>query len=313
MNMSIPFDLNIKNYNLKELEELFELSANNYDNNLIEQKENYLRNNIINSEIDLDLKNKTILFINEVKNILINNLYQFPNQNQILNQNQNLNQNQKNIIAKKLTELNNTYKEIYNYNTSLLESQTINEGGTNIINQPKTPYTTSYPSEYFQGIINPLHKRILRKNLNIDTRFRNNYYSTLSSNFHLDLPIKLNQVVSLQLSALEFPTSFYAISKVFENNYFVIEVENYEPLLITIPDGNYDYLALTDYINTFLGASSAPYNSIGCLVDMNTPTGIGNYAGSGRMIFSLLTGTIPAFNFALNFLTDKNGNDRGGD
>ena len=81
MNMSIPFDLNIKNYNLKELEELFELSANNYDNNLIEQKENYLRNNIINSEIDLDLKNKTILFINEVKNILINNLYQFPNQN----------------------------------------------------------------------------------------------------------------------------------------------------------------------------------------------------------------------------------------
>ena len=48
-------------------------------------------------------------------------------------------------------------------------------------------------------IINPLNNRILRKNLNIDTRFRDNYYTSVSSNFHLDLPIRFTKIVSMQL------------------------------------------------------------------------------------------------------------------
>jgi len=308
--MTSPFDLNINNYNIKELEELFEL-PNNYNIQILETKEQKLRENINNdNNINIELKNDTLVFINKVKNYLINNLNGINGVGVGVGVGVGGSSSvSRNIIASKLTELNKTYKDIYNYNNQLLGSDTIDEGATNIILQPKTPYTTSYPSEYFEGIINPLHKRVLRKNLNIDTRFRNNYYGTISSNIHIDLPLKINKVVSMQLTALEFPNTFYPISKIFDNNYFVIEVENNEPLLITIPDGSYDYLGLTNFINAFLGASVAPYNSIACLIDINTPGGTGSFSGSGRMIFSLISGTSPAFNFSLNFLTDKNGNE----
>ena len=341
MDTFFDFDFNINNYKIIELEKLFKL-PNNYNYQILINKEQELKDSINNSNnINIELKKKTLIFINEVKHYLTNNLINEVNEVNINNINyknnkeneernkekeerykeneernkenernntNNQRNNKNNIIASKLTELNKTYKDIYNYNNQLLGSNTINEGGTNIILPPKTPFTTSYPSEYFEGIINPLHKRILRQNLNIDTRFRNNYYSTISSNIHINLPLKFRKVVSMQLTALEFPNTFYSISKIFDNNFFVIEIENYSSLLITIPDGNYDYNGLTNYINSFLSASSAPYNSIACIINYKTPNGTGSASGSGSMIFSLKTGTSPSFNFALNFLTDKNGN-----
>ena len=81
--------------------------------------------------------------------------------------------------------------------------------------------------------------------------FENNF-STQSSNFHLDLPLRLTQVVSLQLSALEFPSTFYAISRIFGNNFFVIRIEGEEPLIVTIPDGNYTYSLLQTYLNNYV-------------------------------------------------------------
>jgi hypothetical protein len=178
-------------------------------------------------------------------------------------------------------------------------------GGTYIIKQPQTPYGQSSPSEFYQGTINPLNKRILRQNINIDTRFRENYYASQSSNFHLDLPIRLTQVVSLQLSALELPSTFYAISKVFGNNFFVISVPSVEPLVITIPDGNYTYLTLQTYINTFLAAAPIEYQMIQFLSDINTPGGQGS-GGSGKMVVGSTNGTVQ---FSLNFQSDRYGNE----
>ena len=78
-------------------------------------------------------------------------------------------------------------------------------------------YVQSKPSEYFPGKINPLTKRIIRQTLNIDSRFRDNYYSTtnLSTNYHYDLPLIIKNVVSMQLVSMDFPCTFYNIS----NNY----------------------------------------------------------------------------------------------
>ena len=95
----------------------------------------------------------------------------------------------------KVGALKDTYSQVYNLDKTLKPSQVISDGGTFIIEKPPTPYGQSKPSEFFQGIINPLNNRILRKNLNIDTRFRENYYSTPASNFHLDLPVRFAKVV----------------------------------------------------------------------------------------------------------------------
>jgi hypothetical protein len=295
--MNSNFDLNIKNYTIKELEDLFELPSN-YDESIIEIQETKLRQNIITDRSIVALtKNNTLDFINRVKKTLMENL-------------------KKNLTpGTNVARLAKNWDNIYNMNKTLESSDVINAGSTNIIKRESTPYGQSSPSEFYQGSINPLNKRILRQNINIDTRFRDNYYTTTASNFHVDLPLRLTEVVSLQLSALEIPNTFYVISQVFGNNFFVLETPGVEPLVVTIPDGNYDYLGLQNYINNFLVSLSPPlpappnpYSSIQFIADANTPGGSGPQGGSGKMIVGL-TSTATITSFSINFLTDRYGND----
>ena len=62
-------------------------------------------------------------------------------------------------------------------------------------------------------------KNTMHKLLCLDSRFRENYYTTLSTNYTLNLPTTIKNVVSMELSALEFPTSYFQISKSLGNNY----------------------------------------------------------------------------------------------
>jgi hypothetical protein len=300
MNTTSNFDLNIGNYSKSELEEILELPMN-YDESVIQMKETKLRQNIISDlSIPSSIKTKTLNFISNIKNVLSINTQKNNSEPGISATN----------ASAKIESLAKSYNNIYNINKNLTRSDTIDSGSNFIIKQPPTPYGQSSPSEFYPGTINPLNKRILRQNINIDTRFRENYYATQSSNFHLDLPIKLSQVVSLQLSALELPSTFYAISKVFGNNFFVINLPNLpevEPLIITLPDGNYTYLSLQDYINTFLenNTINTNYANIQFIVDINTPGGSGS-GGSGKMVVGSINGDV---DFSLNFQTEKYGND----
>ena len=298
MNLA-NFDFNINNYANHELEEIFGL-PNNYDISVVDAQETKLRQSILGNNITSEVKNKTLQFISLAKNLIIQNI-----------KTKTLPKQSSSASNKSLAQ---TYKEIYNLNRDLQQSEIINAGSTNIIQHPPTAYGQSSPSEFYQGVINPLNKRILRQNINIDTRFRENYYNSQPSNFHLDLPIKMSNVVSLQLSALELPTTFYVISKLYGNNFFVLEIKDIEPLLIEIPDGNYDYLTLQNFINGFISTQTlnALYKEIQFLVDVNT----GNIAtttsntGSGKMIVGLTpAGLNNGTQFSINFTTDKNGNE----
>jgi len=262
------FDLNIENYKISELEEMFELPKN-YDESIIEFQKNIILNSTIKTNMNREKKQGIIMFIEKVSDLL---------KSQTL----------------KLTQ-NNILPNINNFSQK------------NIIEKSPTPYDHSAPSEFYQGVLNPLAKRILRQNINIDTRFRDNYYNTTSSNFHVDLPIKLTDVVSLQLSALELPSTFYTISQAFNNNFFVIEIPDEEKLIITIPDGNYDYISMQFFINDFLSRTTyGSYSQISVISDANHPNGEGSFSGSGKMIFALKQdSTITTF--SLNFLSDKYG------
>ena len=98
-----------------------------------------------------------------------------------------------------------------------------------IINHPERQFIYSSPSEFFQGSLNPLNTRVITKTLNIDTRFRDNIYTTKCTDFTINLPVKFSKVVSMQLAALEFPVTFYGISEELGNNFIYIQV-NYNAL-----------------------------------------------------------------------------------
>ena len=297
---SAKFDLSISNYTKPELEQLFELPPN-YDESIVEMQETKLRQNIISDKsIAPSVKTQTLNFISEVKKTLIVNIMSGGGTS---NNGSGINGINKNVLA----EAGLIAKKYYNFDKGLKKSDTVSSGSTFIIDRPITPYGQSQPSEFYQGDINPLNKRTLRQNINIDTRFRENYYATQSTNFHLDLPIRLTQVVSLQLSALEMPTSFYAISAVFGNNFFVLQIVGEVALLVTIPDGNYNYLSLQNYINNFLTTQTiVAYQTIQFLADINTPGGTGS-GGSGKMVVGY---SVPSTtDFVINFQTDRYGNE----
>ena len=290
------FDLNVLNYTKTELEQLFELPSS-YDESVIEIQETKLRQNIMNDYgIAPIVKNQTLTFISEVKkqlavNILRNNNGGNGNNGNNSNGNNGNNSNGNNGN----NGGNHIASKFLNLNKGLVSSEVVSSGSTFIIDKVATPYGQSQPSEFYQGTINPLNKRTLKQNINIDTRFRDNYYSTVATNFHLDLPIRLNQVVSLQLTAFELPETFYTISSAFGNNFFVVIIEGESYLIVIIPDGNYTNLELQNYINDFIQTQTLDvYKDIQFIVDIY----------STKMIASSISGTTV---FSLSFQTDIKG------
>jgi len=298
------FELNANKYNKEELEEIFELPPN-YDNILIEIKSTQLRDNMFSYKgIENSVKDNINTFINQAKEILIKQL-------------KNTTNNFQKIVN----------ADVYNLDYNLKPAATLDVGlAHTIIEKEDRPYTQSMPSEFYPGALNPLKKRILNKSINIDTRFRNNYYATQSTNFHLDLPIKFNNVVSLQLSAFEFSTTAYVISKQSGTNFFwvsaspndnsVIPVNPPEKLCIIVPDGNYTPIDLVNFINNYIStnASFVASQYLKNIVFVLNIGGTSLTSGSGQMVVGIKTNSnvTYSFNFNLDFQADINGNPDNG-
>lgn len=148
----------------------------------------------------------------------------------------------------------------------------------------ETPFVNSLNSEYYAGTMNPLKTRIITKNLNIDTRFRDYTVATNPSDFILALPQKVQKVVSMQLSALELPMTFYNISHKYGNNHFYLEVvtndDQKHVINVLVPDGNYTNQDLLQDINAQIAES--PCSGIFDLsfnIDLNE-----NRSGTGKVI-----------------------------
>jgi len=272
------FDLNIENYTRDELIQMFEL-PNNFDRNIFDIKEAKLREGIINNtEINKDTQIKTLNFLLKAKNIILNK----PN-----------------------TPLQKKIEDFYNSSYELKSTDLEDKDEHMIQVRQEKPYLSSFPSEFFPGVINPLKKRTIKKNLNIDTRFRENYYSSTSSNFNLNLPMNINNIVQMQLSAIELPTTFYVVSKQYGNNFFSLSV-NSSTTIVTIPTGNYDQTTIMVAINNQLSLLGAPFNLVAFILNLTNGT-----TGSGQvMVGEITAGTVTSLE--IDFQTDKNGiDDRG--
>lgn len=278
----MDFDLNIENYSKDELKDMFEL-PNNYDKILLEKNENKLKQNIISKkELNKDLQEKTFEFLNKAKQILLDN------QNQDKNDNGQL-----------ITTLNNIFDAGYREQPIKIESIT-----DHMVQQKydPIPYQNSYPSQYFKGVFNPLKRKIREENLVIDTRFRENYYNSSPTNFNFQLPMLVQNVLSMKLSAIELPTTYYAISKQLNNNFFTLTVNSVSKV-ITIPDGNYDNDSFILCLNNELILQGGDFQYINFVIN------IVNNNGSGQMMVGLVEDASSNLQFELNFQADRFGYD----
>ena len=284
----MSFDLNIDNYTKQELASLFELPPN-YDDSILEIKESKLRENIMkNTEINKDTQIKTVNFLVKAKTILLNNYAGGK--------------------SDKNPELQQKILDFYNTSYELKSTKLEDQEEHMVQVRPDKPYLSSYPSEFFPGVINPLKKRTIKKNLNIDTRFRENYFSSPSTNFNFALPIDFDNVLQMQLTSLELPTTYYNVSKQYGNNFFSITVttsSGTSTSVVNIPDGNYTYDGIVNIINTQLTNLGAPFNEIVFLLNIN------NNSGSGQMMVGIKPppNITTITSLSLNFQADRFGID----
>ena len=74
------------------------------------------------------------------------------------------------------------------------------------------------------GTINPINTHTITKLVNIDSQFRDNYYTSLSTDLQITLPMKLERVIQMSIQDAIMPVSWYAISESRGNNKFCIDV-----------------------------------------------------------------------------------------
>lgn len=280
------FDLNINNYKKHELKEMFDLPLN-YDQQIIDIKESKLKESILNNkEIKDEVRMKTIYFLTEAKKILLGDIYQ---------------------------KVENAQEKVEDYFNSIYDLKPVkieNKEEHMVQVRENRPYLSSFPGEFFPGVINPIKRRVNKQNLNIDTRFRENYYGSSSSNFNVTLPLMINNVLTMQLAAIELPITFYNISKQYGNNFFTLTVNNVSQV-VNIADGNYSYTGIVNLLNTTMTNIANSDPSLTNFQYILFGVNINNNNGSGQMIvgISSLLNPSPVTSFSLNFQADRNGID----
>jgi hypothetical protein len=127
------------------------------------------------------------------------------------------------------------------------QTQTFQDSDRNVIKHTNLKTTPTYNQEVVADTLNPIKKRVTTKMLPIDTRFRQNYDTTKSTDFFIEIPDTIKNVVTMKLSSLEFPASQYNISDTIDTNTFTI-IYNGTPQVVTIEPGNYSADELEQYL-----------------------------------------------------------------
>lgn len=295
MTSSNDLDLDINNYTLYDIERFFRFKVGqSYNSSIIEEREYEIREQLLSSgHIDKRFKRDLIAFLTTAKDWLI--YVKCP-------------------PAKSPTSIQiSAQLDKANYPAAIELS---GARDADLVKHPNSQYMNSFPSEFFAGSLNPLSTRILTKCITIDTRFREDFYKTESSDFMIQLPTKLSKVVSMQLASIELPLSFYGISQSYGNSFFFITVnytDNIEGIIyentnrVLIPDGNYDADTLISVINAFISNMESPFKYVKLIIDMYI---------TGKATF-YITPADPSDNitinwFGLNFSLDIMGNPMSG-
>ena len=253
-------DLNIRNYNYKELLNLFKLNETD------EISENKEKMNIIikiihskHPKLDFFYKQCQKVILTIYKMIENNNIYDkkdiddYVLKINLIDKFESFNEND--LLDKIVKKTMETYnKNINNY--SLLNEPNMNvnkinpslndKNNTNII-------SNTFSNEVAPGHLNPVKRITQNQNLNLNSCFRHNYYQTNPCDFLYIIPVEIKNVLSIRLVSIEIPNAWYLFSHIQKNNIFQVEItlgKIIQIYNIVIPDGNYDIDTLTHFLNS---------------------------------------------------------------
>lgn len=266
-------DLNIHNYNLDEILDLFQVSYNYDSNDIKKSKEIVLKLH----PFKCNLESKYFDFYSLAYKIL-ECLHHYREKKLFLNVEYYPNYSEDNDFVEKVKKIPNFGKyedanilidKIINDNKNEFiydkmkenkeKIEHLTEKKDLIISTPNLNYENSFQNSIVSSSINSIKRISQFKNLHLNSCFRENKIRSTSSNFNLYFPTEVRNVVSLKLASIEIPNSWYLFSSKKKNNTFTIQIflKNPETLAYTtfekkicIPSGNYDIESLQNRINS---------------------------------------------------------------
>jgi hypothetical protein len=268
------FDLNINNYSVRELEELLSLDRQYNPDEIRYNKDNICMKIADDNTISFDMKSKLENFFDKVL-VLLNNINGKSNTKDSNGDDDGSGFTTGNVKVNKFSDFKNDMLK----NTNNLIIDDPNSAHNIKINRTLTPGANVDSYGTARGVINPLLTDTILKAISIDTRFRENYYSTKSTNLNITLPFRLEKVISYRIVGITLPLTYYNISQSYGNNVMQINIiSNVSGTVgvsynLILPDGCYNTLqnittyssSLEQVVNNILtGDPNSPNNNPLC-------------------------------------------------
>ena len=259
------FDFNIQNYSLSEMEDLLGLAA--------KKGKGYTPGDVASCKQRLVMKlassgkqdKKMVDFLNAVHKCILSKLDNGrgnAQENRFYSPVTSLKQNT--IIPGTKADGHFVIPDPYR----MYDPDKYNDVGGLVVGQSGAP----------PGTINPVKYSTVAISVNIDSRFRPNYFSTKSTDLQIALPEKIHNIINYRVGSFEIPFyAIYSISELNGNNAIQIQwsITSTTPqtygntFTIVIPDGNNYTTAST----TNLTASASIETIINTILDSNTVSG----------------------------------------
>lgn len=282
MNIS-NFNIDLNEYNLNDIYNLFSISSNLDNdelkecNNKIEKlKENNIEFNVIdffqNSYFILiaikkyrdylSINNSNYRVTNKDDEYIFQKIKEFPKFNNFNDPLLLINSIIKNdnIITQK-----NDNRDNLNFNENNEDNQNNQNNNTEILKQLLNEIKLNrvvqvHNNSVSKGEINPIKRLTQLINVHFNSCFRENYYNSNPTNYKYTIPSSgIKNVLSMKLSSIEIPNSWYLFSSQNGNNRFTVEItvcDKCSIYEIVVPDGNYDRDNLVNFLNERYFSSS---------------------------------------------------------
>ncbi len=285
---NLEFDIN--HYTFADMLKVFKFTDETFFNNF-KEKESYMNNTLVKVKTNFD--NNIYIFYVKVFKILTVIHELFIKDNNIRSLCGLLCESIKQI--EQFQEKNSDEIVDHLNNNNYLGKPLIQQDKTNIV------FSTSNTS-IAPGKLNSIKRVTQKSNFYLNSMFRQNYTTSLSTNFYYDLPVEVKNVVALSLGSIELPNSWYTISSKLNNNTFNIITNNgsiKKTWNIIVEDGNYTSDSLQTYLNSKYFYMSKTYtgeelSNIKFTVDNIT----------AKTIFEIVVPS-PSFSFSI-FFDEKN-------
>jgi len=156
---------------------------------------------------------------------------------------------------------------------------------------------------YIPSIINPLLTQVITRIVSVDSQYRDNKKTTLSTNFTFNLSETLHNVLAIRLNSIQIPKTWYTISKSYGANFFYIKGntpginDGLHDYKIEITPGNYTSQQLIDAVNNSISTVKTTYTDA-CLGS----TGFSYNINTCKATFTIdYSKTFSESNFAIDF------------